>query len=127
MFPATWQDERRGMRGLGHLGGRLTPARCGTGLALACALVFGLGTARAAQPAAPSGPAAFSSDIYSMAADGSNRVNLTPDAVTESYPDWSLDGQRIVYSRVISDADLWVMNADGSGQAALTDEPDSQD
>src|SRR5262249_50924374 len=102
----------------------------GMGRASACVLVLGLGSVHAAagaHPAPPYGPAAFSSDIYAMAADGSHQVNLTNDPVGDGYPDWSPDGQKIVYSRTVSDADLWVMNADGSGQTSLTGEPISQD
>lgn len=55
-------------------------------------------------------------DIFSINADGTGLVNLTNTAtVGESQPNWSPDGQKIVYSR----SGIWVMNADGSGQTQL--------
>ena len=49
--------------------------------------------------------------------DGSNLVQLTADGHS---PAWSPDGTRIVFGR---GNDLWVMNADGTGETQLTDTP----
>jgi len=63
-------------------------------------------------------------DIYSIAADGSGATNLTDDAVKfDEFPTWSPDGSRIAFHRRESQGQLWeiyVMNADGTGQQSLT-------
>jgi hypothetical protein len=45
---------------------------------------------------------------------------LTNDSRVHLYPQWSPDGRRIVYvangGTGLTDWDVWVMNADGSGQ-----------
>jgi TolB protein len=67
--------------------------------------------------------------IWVMNADGSGQVRLTTgsDTVSDNDPEWSPDGARIVFRRsttpgpgAAADADLVVMNADGSGQTPLT-------
>ena len=56
-----------------------------------------------------------------MNADGSDVRQLSYDNGSQT-PDWSHDGQKIVY---ISNDDLYVMNADGSGQSVnLTNSPE---
>ena len=54
-----------------------------------------------------------------MNADGSNQAQLTsmPSGVYALAPTWSPDGARIAFER---GADIWLMNADGSGQANIT-------
>jgi len=64
-----------------------------------------------------------------MNPDGSGQTPLTTGSATSEdfEPDFSPDGQRIVFYRQdgVAQADIWVMNADGSGQAQLTSGPDN--
>jgi Tol biopolymer transport system component len=71
--------------------------------------------------------------VWVMNADGSAAVSLTPPVLTcdkmtrrmsGAQPDWSPDGARIAFTGPVTCAnsrgtDLWVMNADGSGQLDL--------
>ena len=68
-------------------------------------------------------------DIYVMNADGTGPVRLTTHAAGDIEPAFSPDGSRIAFAsyRVDYDAgasqlvtDLWIMNADGTGQTRLT-------
>ena len=69
------------------------------------------------------------SDIYVMDADGSNQANVTEDSARDLFPAWSPDGKRLAYSSVqfggepgTTDAEIFVVNADGTGgRAQLTD------
>jgi Tol biopolymer transport system component len=69
-------------------------------------------------------------DIYVMNADGSGRTRLTTLPSEDWFPAWAPDGARIAFSRwdaadegeeETADApiDVYVMNADGSGQTLL--------
>ena len=63
-------------------------------------------------------------DLFVMAADGSNPVNVTnhPDVVYES--DWSPDGRHLAfYSNRGGDFEIFVMRADGTGLRQLTPRP----
>jgi len=107
----------------------------------------------AASPSSQEIPAAWSPDgssiafatdrdgnweIYAMDADGDNPRNLTRNALSEGRDGgfaWSPDGRRIVFAtnrdRSRSRAgkvqdELWVMNADGSGQKRLTRSPEAE-
>ena len=60
---------------------------------------------------------------FTMGADGSNLTCLMcdppgGDSRTGSDPSWSPDGTKILFERNFN---IWVMNADGSGQVVLTD------
>lgn len=60
-------------------------------------------------------------DIFSVNADGSDRRNLTDgfgDYVR--HPDWSPDGKKIAFAEGFFNVNVWVMNADGTGQTELT-------
>jgi Tol biopolymer transport system component len=67
-------------------------------------------------------------DIYSIKTDGSGLADLTNDpSNSDLEPAWSPDGSHIVYSGPIHKGesvgmDLWIMNADGSGQHELSHE-----
>ncbi len=57
----------------------------------------------------------YNTEIYVMNADGSNLVQLTHNTVIDGDPDWSPDGQKIVFtSSLEGQSHLWVMNADGT-------------
>jgi Tol biopolymer transport system component len=80
----------------------------------------------------PSGDAiAFSSDrdggdweVYVVGLDGKNPRNLTKTKGMDFSPNWSPDGKRIAFvSERDGNAELYVMNADGSGQQRLTNDP----
>jgi Tol biopolymer transport system component len=69
------------------------------------------------------------SQVYVMNADGSGQTQLTFDPQPkDQVPDWNPDGSKIAYladTHGISDVtqswgDIWVMNADGSGQHPIT-------
>jgi Tol biopolymer transport system component len=70
-------------------------------------------------------------DIFVMNADGSDQQNLTPMPGNRGEPRWSPDGQAILFTAVPPGQsrsasgwphrdDVYVMNADGSGQRKLT-------
>ena len=60
-------------------------------------------------------------EIYSKNPDGSDEVNLTNDPAEDTDPAWSPDGTRIAFVKASEGHDnVWVMNADGTGQTNLT-------
>jgi TolB protein len=91
---------------------------------LLTAFVVGPATRAAGAPAAvPQGTIVFASarsgnfEIYSVRADGSHLGQLTRNGASDTDPIFSPDGRRILFSRAKSQ--LWLMNADGSGQGRL--------
>ena len=77
-----------------------------------------------------------STDVFVVNADGTGEVRLTEDTAHDYLPAWSPDGTEIVFSSQRDfdgtnflgkgdpgDAELYVMNADGSGQTRLTHDP----
>jgi Tol biopolymer transport system component len=101
------------------------PNRRRAAMAGLIAVIFaGAGGAAARAPArGPQGTLVFSSDrsgtshIYSIRADGARLGQLTRGRSTDEAPLFSPDGRRIVFVR--NRSELWVMNADGSGQRKL--------
>ena len=63
-------------------------------------------------------------EIYTVHADGTRLRKLTRSPGWNFFPDWSPDGRRILFaSGRDGGTDLFVMNADGSGQRNLTHTP----
>lgn len=60
-------------------------------------------------------------EVFTARADGSQRRNLTLNAVNDWGPAWSPDGLRIAYCSGIENRyEIYVMNADGSAPIRLT-------
>jgi Tol biopolymer transport system component len=62
-------------------------------------------------------------EICVMNADGTNFVQLTDNAVFDGTPTFSPDGQKILFHRGPAPQQMWMMNADGTGQMQLTFPP----
>jgi len=63
-------------------------------------------------------------EICTMNADGSDRRQLTDNTVFDGTGPFSPDGQQIVFQRPVAGRQqLWLMNADGTGQTQLTNTP----
>jgi TolB protein len=77
---------------------------------------------RKGAPAMPGG-AIPSFEICVINADGTGELRLTENNVFDGTPQWSPDGQTILFSRGTPTAahELWLMNPDGTGQEQFTD------
>lgn len=59
-------------------------------------------------------------DIFTMDGDGTNLVNLTNDGDPDWQPDWSDDGEWIIFSRGPGDPlNIWMMRSDGTERSLL--------
>jgi Tol biopolymer transport system component len=69
----------------------------------------------------------WQSEIYATKADGSEDwVQLTNTLGADTTPEWSPDGSKIVFVSARNGNDeIYVMNADGSGETRLTTDPQS--
>ncbi len=69
-------------------------------------------------------------DIYVMDPDGSNMRALTSGPKNDYSPSWSPDGRRLVFDRragdetVVTEADIFVINSDGTGSREVVGEGD---
>jgi Tol biopolymer transport system component len=79
---------------------------------------------RVCDPSDPENPSnTLKWDVYTMAADGSDKVRLTTDRASYD-PAFSPDGDKIVYSsKRDGDYDLYTMDADGTDRSQLTNNP----
>ena len=63
-----------------------------------------------------------------MNADGTNPVQLTAIAATDATPQWSPDGNDLVFTRALSagsgQIQLFIMKADGTGPTTQVTAPD---
>ncbi|MEO8475811.1 MAG: hypothetical protein ABI572_02025 [Actinomycetota bacterium] len=67
-------------------------------------------------------------DIFSIQPDGTVLTKLTQNTVADRDPAWSPDGSHIAFVRdgcTGTCRNLWVMNADGTGELQITNEPSS--
>jgi Tol biopolymer transport system component len=66
-------------------------------------------------------PEASDYDLWVMDADGSNRIDLTPDGFQALTPAWSPDGQLIAFEYSRNPRGIYAMRPDGSGLTFLAD------
>jgi Tol biopolymer transport system component len=84
--------------------------------------------ARVGPPPAPNAPPGGNFEICVMNADGTNFVQLTNNAVFDGGPNFSPDGEKIVFIRTLGPGqgqELFLMNADGTNEMQLTATPGS--
>jgi TolB protein len=61
-------------------------------------------------------------DVWTIDADGADLTQLTRAPYPEFDPSWSPDGTEIAFrSERSGEPEIWIMNADGTGQRRLTD------
>jgi Tol biopolymer transport system component len=62
--------------------------------------------------------------LFTMSPDGTGLTNLEPSASDQFGPDWSPDSQRLAFVKTPDGfPQVYVMDADGTGEARLTDVP----
>ena len=63
-------------------------------------------------------------EIWVMNADGNNLVQLTNNDFPDHHPDWSPNGQKIIFTRSgTASGGVLLINPDGSGEARLVNDP----
>jgi Tol biopolymer transport system component len=63
----------------------------------------------------------YAGDIWTATQTGGHKRRVTNTTAPEAAPNWSPDGKQIVFSRgVLNHRQIWVMNANGTGQKRLT-------
>ena len=65
----------------------------------------------------------FGANIWVVPSGGGTPVKYTQSGGTS--PDWSSDGTRIAFASYSGTTDIWVMNADGTGQTRITNTSDA--
>ena len=111
------------------MNGRVLASILGTLLAVAACSGSPTPSAPVDQPLlAPSRSSSFSGriafdnreDVWTINADGTDLMQLTDSPGFDFDPSWSPDGTRIAFrSERSGDTEIWLMNADGSGQHRL--------
>ena len=72
----------------------------------------------------PPWPTDGAARIHVINADGSNRTRLTENDAAETTPQWSPDGNSILFASDLGgNWDIYVIDADGTGQTRLTNDP----
>jgi Tol biopolymer transport system component len=66
-------------------------------------------------------------EIFVMTPDGSHPHALTANDRSDFDPAWSADGRQLAYSSSGADADVWVINADGTGDHDVSNDPHGPD
>jgi Tol biopolymer transport system component len=66
-------------------------------------------------------------EIFVMGPDGSHQHPLTSNDRVDFDPAWSADGAQLAYSSSGADADVWVINADGTEDHDVSNDPTGPD
>jgi Tol biopolymer transport system component len=66
-------------------------------------------------------------EIFVMGPDGSHQHPLTNNDRVDFDPAWSADGAQLAYTSSGADADVWVINADGTGEHDVSNDPSGPD
>ena len=66
-------------------------------------------------------------EIFVMGPDGSHQHPLTNNDRQDFDPTWSADGSKLAYSSSGADADVWVINADGTDEHDVSNDPSGPD
>ena len=69
------------------------------------------------------GDGVYDSDLFTIDADGSDERHLTTGPADDLYPNWSPDGQEVVFQRDAGDSQqIWRVNADGGEPQRISTE-----
>src|SRR6266480_2593951 len=121
-----------GVSGAGLLGARAQPGKRGENRAARRSTIAFVSTRHdpTADPTVDPQHALLAAEIYLMDGDGTNPRRLTENTALDGFPSLSPDGRRIVFDsnrrraegegEPFNTSDLFVMNADGTGQTLVT-------